>query len=99
MKKLVLLCLMLASFAMIVAGCGGSDTAKKDAQQKIVIGLDDSFPPMGFRDEKMRSLVSISTWQKRLRNVLVCRSNSKRSTGAAKSPSLTANALTACGMV
>lgn len=52
MKKLVLLCLMLASFAMIVAGCGGSDTAKKDAQQKIVIGLDDSFPPMGFRDEK-----------------------------------------------
>ena len=51
MKKLVLLCLMLASFAMIVAGCGGSDTAKKDAQQKIVIGLDDSFPPMGFRDE------------------------------------------------
>ena len=32
MKKLVLLCLMLASFAMIVAGCGGSDTAKKDAQ-------------------------------------------------------------------
>ena len=52
MKKLVLLCLMLASFAMIVAGCGGSDTAKKDAQQKIVIGLDDSFPPMGFRDDK-----------------------------------------------
>lgn len=52
MKKLVLLCLMLASFVMIVAGCGGSDTAKKDAQQKIVIGLDDSFPPMGFRDEK-----------------------------------------------
>lgn len=52
MKKIILLCLMLASMAMLVAGCGGSDTAKKDAGQKIVIGLDDSFPPMGFRDEK-----------------------------------------------
>ena len=36
-----------------VSGCG-SDTKKADTQlpKKIVIGLDDSFPPMGFKDDK-----------------------------------------------
>ena len=37
----------------MVAGCGGN--ANKQAEQKlpdkIVIGLDDNFPPMGFRDD------------------------------------------------
>ena len=37
----------------MVAGCGGQ--AKRQAEQKkadkIVIGLDDNFPPMGFRDD------------------------------------------------
>ena len=35
------------------SGCG-SDTKKADTQlpKKIVIGLDDSFPPMGFKDDK-----------------------------------------------
>lgn len=46
MKKWLcaLLAVMLA--CLLVAGCG---TAGK---KKIVIGLDDNFPPMGFRDDK-----------------------------------------------
>ncbi len=52
MKKLVALMMMLMAAALLVAGCGGSDTAQKSGSQKIVIGLDDNFPPMGFRDEK-----------------------------------------------
>lgn len=39
---------------MLITGCGGD--AKKDAapetKKKIVVGLDDQFPPMGFRNEK-----------------------------------------------
>jgi len=40
----------------VVTGCGGqeSNDAKSaaDSDKKIVVGLDDEFPPMGFRDEK-----------------------------------------------
>ncbi|MDU4959672.1 MAG: amino acid ABC transporter substrate-binding protein [Sporomusaceae bacterium] len=39
--------------AAFLAGCGGTKApAAEQAKTKIVIGLDDSFPPMGFRDEK-----------------------------------------------
>jgi polar amino acid transport system substrate-binding protein len=31
---------------LLVAGCGGTE------KKKIVVGLDDNFPPMGFRDDK-----------------------------------------------
>lgn len=56
MKKRVFSVLMAA--VMIVSlfamtGCGGNDA--KDAagdKEKIVVGLDDTFAPMGFRDEK-----------------------------------------------
>lgn len=46
MKKLVAALLVLVVGAMLVAGCGGAD------KKKIVVGLDDNFPPMGFRDDK-----------------------------------------------
>ena len=45
------LIMMLVLAVAALAGCG-NDTAKKDAAQKIVVGLDDNFPPMGFKDEK-----------------------------------------------
>lgn len=51
-KKLALGAVMVAAVAML-AGCGG-DTKKEATQtlpQKLVIGLDDNFPPMGYRDE------------------------------------------------
>lgn len=42
--------------AGILAGCGGDKAAKSaapaaQAPKKIVVGLDDSFPPMGFKDD------------------------------------------------
>ena len=64
MKKLIsILLAMSMGFAMV--GCGSSDAgtdtgevstaseadAGSASQDKIVVGLDDQFPPMGFRDE------------------------------------------------
>ncbi|AIF52357.1 amino acid ABC transporter substrate-binding protein [Pelosinus sp. UFO1] len=51
MKKIVTLVLLLMMAGLVIAGCGSADT-KTPVQKKIVIGLDDSFPPMGFRDDK-----------------------------------------------
>lgn len=54
--------------AVALAACGGesaSGTASSSGEstgQKVVMGLDDSFPPMGFRNEKMSWLVSILIW-------------------------------------
>jgi len=46
---------MASTFAF--AGCGNSDTADKSWDKvkekgEFVLGLDDSFPPMGYRDDK-----------------------------------------------
>ncbi len=51
MKKFFLTALLTAS--MLVTGCGGgSDTPAANTDgKKIVIGLDDEYPPMGFKDE------------------------------------------------
>lgn len=56
MKKLT--GILLASAAVFLTACGPADntsSAKAEAPaqpSKVVIGLDDNFPPMGFRDEK-----------------------------------------------
>ena len=53
-KKVVTLGMAALTLVAFTAGCG-SDTNKADTQtlpKKIVIGLDDNYPPMGFRDEK-----------------------------------------------
>lgn len=44
MKKLLMM--MSLAMVMMLAGCGG------DSQKKLVIGLDDNFAPMGFRNDK-----------------------------------------------
>ena len=45
--------LTLVVASAFVAGCGGDKAAtKKEAGKKIVVGLDDNFPPMGFKNEK-----------------------------------------------
>jgi polar amino acid transport system substrate-binding protein len=53
LKKAIILGTMAVAAAAMLTGCGGQ---KQEAQQKlpdkIVIGLDDNFPPMGFRDDK-----------------------------------------------
>lgn len=46
MKKLLLFVFILLLAGIILAGCSGND------KKKIVVGLDDNFPPMGFRDDK-----------------------------------------------
>lgn len=46
MKKILLVAMMLVVALTMVAGCGSN------AAQKMVIGLDDNFAPMGFRNEK-----------------------------------------------
>ena len=60
MKKLfaVLLVLMLAVCGLAAAG---GDTAVENIVEKgtFILGLDDSFPPMGFRDENNLSLIHI----------------------------------------
>lgn len=52
-KKWAAAGLMAAAAAGLLAGCGSSTKAVSSASvpQKIVVGLDDSFPPMGFKDE------------------------------------------------
>lgn len=58
MKKFLVLCLSLIFGAMMIAGCGSdqqssssSSSAAADNSKPIVIGLDDSYPPMGFKDD------------------------------------------------
>lgn len=51
MKKIFALCMMLVLAVTALAGCG-SNSDQKEESKKIVVGLDDSFPPMGFKDEK-----------------------------------------------
>jgi polar amino acid transport system substrate-binding protein len=65
-RKLVLILLLCFSLTMVLGGCGGNDadadknpqpaqadTSWEDIKDKgyFVLGLDDAFPPMGFRDE------------------------------------------------
>ena len=54
MRKFFTMCMLLAAVMGILTGCGSEPKAtpeKKDAGKKIVLGLDDNFPPMGFVDE------------------------------------------------
>ncbi|WP_196594738.1 amino acid ABC transporter substrate-binding protein [Pectinatus sottacetonis] len=46
--------LCIVSMLFLVAGCGQKQQAtssSSDKNSKIVVGLDDNYPPMGFRDE------------------------------------------------
>lgn len=54
MKKILALCLSMVFGAMIISGCGSEEkqaTSISSNDKPIVIGLDDSYPPMGFKDE------------------------------------------------
>ena len=56
LKKMLALGLAMFTMAAFAAGCGNDADKDKAAAtelpKKIVIGLDDNFPPMGFRDDK-----------------------------------------------
>lgn len=57
-KKFGVLTIVIFLMGILLTGCGqtqkSNDTSWDDikAKGKFVVGLDDSFPPMGFRDEK-----------------------------------------------
>ncbi len=54
-KKYILAFLILGLAAVLITGCGQSDQDNSweavEEKGEFVLGLDDSFPPMGFRDE------------------------------------------------
>ncbi|TCN22313.1 amino acid ABC transporter substrate-binding protein [Mesobacillus foraminis] len=50
MKRLATMILIIASLLAIAAGCSNS-AAKEKKDEALVIGIDDKFAPMGFRDE------------------------------------------------
>lgn len=50
MKKILVLILSLLMLVTVV-GCGSNTSSDNDSKKPIVIGLDDSYPPMGFRDD------------------------------------------------
>lgn len=46
MRRVLSLLLMLTLTMLLLVGCSG------ESKKKIIVALDDNFPPMGFRDEK-----------------------------------------------
>ena len=53
-KKMMAVGLAAVSMMAFVTGCGGEHLKKliQKLPKKLLVGLDDSFPPMGFKDEK-----------------------------------------------
>lgn len=51
MKKILAICMLLVMSMAVLAGCGGDNAAKQNGTKKVIVGLDDNFPPMGFKDE------------------------------------------------
>ncbi|MEW9668533.1 amino acid ABC transporter substrate-binding protein [Ammoniphilus sp. 3BR4] len=54
MKKIASVLLLFGMILSVVAGCSSSDSSSEATSEskKLVIGIDDKFAPMGFRDEK-----------------------------------------------
>lgn len=54
MKKILTMLVIVTMFAIVFTGCGNKNKVGIEGikdRGKMVVGLDDSFPPMGFRDE------------------------------------------------
>ncbi|WP_438312743.1 amino acid ABC transporter substrate-binding protein [Sporosarcina sp. FA9] len=49
MKKLMTLLLIMTAFSVLLMGCSKSGSTDKD--KELIIGVDDKFAPMGFRDK------------------------------------------------
>lgn len=49
-QKMMMMGLVMALVLTMLAGCSGAGAGKDD--NKLVIGIDDKFAPMGFRDDK-----------------------------------------------
>ncbi|WP_316570784.1 amino acid ABC transporter substrate-binding protein [Neobacillus sp. YIM B06451] len=51
MKRLAMITFLVSALFMVLTGCSGSSTSGKGNGDTLVIGIDDKFAPMGFRDE------------------------------------------------
>ena len=52
MKRLLSLIFIIASIFAVLVGCSSKDSASSGTGgDKLIIGIDDAFAPMGFRDE------------------------------------------------
>lgn len=54
MKKILTILAVIILAATLITGCGSKDKTGIEGiteRGKMIVGLDDSFPPMGFRDE------------------------------------------------
>ncbi|WP_409273429.1 amino acid ABC transporter substrate-binding protein [Neobacillus sp. SCS-31] len=51
MKRLAMIAFLVSALFMVLTGCSGSSTSGKGNGDTLVIGIDDKFAPMGFRDE------------------------------------------------
>ncbi|WAA11930.1 amino acid ABC transporter substrate-binding protein [Fervidibacillus halotolerans] len=52
MKGKVIALLSFLLIGLVIAGCSNSESSEKDQDKDVlVIGIDDAFAPMGFRDE------------------------------------------------
>ena len=76
MKKLLVLAMTLITALCLVAGCGS------DGPKKMVVGLDDNFAPMGFRNEKNEIVTLI--WHAKPANAQGLMLSSNLSTGLPK---------------
>lgn len=53
MKRFITVVIMLTAIMTVLTACGTSDDPSSNSDKEtIVIGIDDKFAPMGFRDEK-----------------------------------------------
>ena len=55
MKRLATFIFVIASVFTLLVGCASSDSGSSSESTKkdtLIIGIDDKFAPLGFRDEK-----------------------------------------------
>src|SRR5690554_4241334 len=55
MKRIIILTVLVLSLSILLTACGGNDSsvdtwAELEDRGSIIVGLDDTFVPMGFRD-------------------------------------------------
>lgn len=82
MKQKVAIGLILIFFLALVTACSATNGGTNGDGKKLVIGIDDKFAPMGFRDEKNEIVgfdidyAKVSSWRR-----WACRLNSSRLIG------------------
>ena len=56
-KKLLLGCVVFLMAALGLVACGGGNDAATDDKETLIVGVDDAYPPMTYRDEKTNEII------------------------------------------